>query len=380
MSSPNPMEVLVTRILDGSAPAQAKSAAARGILPIPRTDLVKILVFLLKDSSEEIRQAADTSLATMPVAAIESVLSDEDVAPEVLTHFSRVAVKDGITIYAEKIAFNKAASGESIEILAAAGNDEMISLVLTNQERLTSSPNLLDLLLGNTAARADQKSLIQEIKARLDRLAAKETAPPPEGAEGTDDTVDEEQPDEDELTVEDVARILNVDVGELLTASEIAGGHEFEEEDVPQEVRGAYQKIMTLNTSQKAIMAIKGGREERSILIRDTNRLVALAVLKNPRLPEGEVESIAGMRNVHEAVLRYIGAFREWTKNYNIAVALVRNPRTPQGVSTNFINRLNNRDLKFLSRDKNVPELIRRMSKRTLDQREQKSKVSFKKH
>jgi hypothetical protein len=135
-----------------------------------------------------------------------------------------------------------------------------------------------------------------------------------------------------------------------------------------------------LSTAQKAILAIKGGREERSILIRDTNRLVALAVLKNPRLPEGEIESIAGMRNVHEAVLRYIGSFREWTKNYNITVSLVRNPRTPPGVSTNFINRLNNRDLKFLSKDKNVPELIRRMSKRTLDQREQKSKVSFKKH
>jgi hypothetical protein len=380
MSASNPMEELVTRILDGSAPAAAKSAAARGILPIPRTELVKVLVFLLNDSSEEIRQAAATSLAEIPVAAIETVLTDEDVSPEVLIHFSRVAVKDDVTIYAEKIAFNMAASGEAIEILAAAGNDEMISLVLTNMERLTSSPNLLDLLLGNTAVRADQKSLIQEIKERLDRLASRETAPTPEDAEGTEDTGAEEQPDEDELTIEDVARILEVDVGELLTASEIAGGNEFEEEGVPEEIRGVYQKIITLNTSQKAIMAIKGGREERSILIRDTNRLVALAVLKNPRLPEGEIESIAGMRNVHEAVLRYIGSYREWTKNYNITVSLVRNPRTPPGVSTNFINRLNNRDLKSLSKDKNVPELIRRMSKRTLDQREQKSKVPFKKH
>jgi len=380
VSESNPMEVLVARILDGSAPPTAKSAAARGILPIPRTGLVQVLVFLLNDSSEEIRQAAEGSLTEMPVAAIQDVLADEEVVPEVLTHFSRVAVKDNIVIYAEKIAFNPTARGEAIEILAAAGNDEIISLVLTNQERLATHPTLLDLLLGNTAARADQKSLIQEIKERLERLAAREIAPSAEETEDTDDADEDEQAEEDELTVEDVARILDVDVGELLTASEIADGNEFEEEGVPDVVRGAYQKIMTLNTAQKAILAIKGGREERSILIRDTNRLVALAVLKNPRLPEGEVESIAGMRNVHEAVLRYIGSFREWTKNYNIAVSLVRNPRTPPGVSTNFITRLNNRDLKSLSKDKNVPELIRRMSKRTLDQREQKSKVSFKKH
>ncbi len=134
------------------------------------------------------------------------------------------------------------------------------------------------------------------------------------------------------------------------------------------------------NETQKAILAIKGGREERTILIRDTNRLVALAVMKNPRMPEGEVEAIAGMRNVREEVLRTIGATREWTKNYAVALALVRNPRTPPGISTNFITRLNNKDLKFLSKDKNVPEIVRRMAKKNSDLRQQRSKVSFKKH
>ena len=118
---------------------------------------------------------------------------------------------------------------------------------------------------------------------------------------------------------------------------------------------------------------MKGGREERMILIRDTNKVVALSVLKNPRLPEGDVELISSMRNVTEDVLRGVGTNRDWTKNYAVVLNLVRNPRTPPGVSTNFISRLQNRDLKFLARDKNVPEIIRRMSKRTLDMRTQRA-------
>jgi len=376
VSGSNPAELLVRRILEGTAPAQAKKAAARGILPIPRSELVRVLVFLSSDPDASIRKESFASLSGLEPEAIRDVLGEEEVTPDVLTYFSRVAVLEKSSDIAEKIAFHSKVPDEALEILAAGGTDEIIHLVLTNEERLAGKPALIELLLANKAIRPDQKSRLVELRSRLERYAEKQEETPAPDDPGT--VVAEEE--EEELTIEEVAKILEVDVGELMTASEIAGGDEFEQEDVPDEIRGAYQRIMTLNTSQKAILAMKGGREERSILIRDTNRLVALAVMKNPRLPEGEVESISAMRNVHEAVLRYIGANREWTKNYNIAAALVRNPRTPPGISTNFISRLNNRDLKFLSKDKNVPELIRRMSKKTLDQRAQKSRVSFKRH
>ena len=143
-------------------------------------------------------------------------------------------------------------------------------------------------------------------------------------------------------------------LGELFAASEILGGEEFERAPDPA-MRSVYRKILTLSTAQKALLALKGGREERTILIRDTNKVVALAVLKNPRLNEQEVESVAAMRNVSDEVLRAIGSNREWSKVYQVAAALVRNPRTPPGVSTNFIPRLTERDLKLLAKDKNVP-------------------------
>jgi hypothetical protein len=131
--------------------------------------------------------------------------------------------------------------------------------------------------------------------------------------------------------------------------------------------------------AQKAVLAMRGGREERMILIRDTNRLVALGVLRNPRIVEEEVESMARMRNVTDEVLRQIGQNREWTKNYGVISTLVNNPRTPQGIAMNFVPRLHNQDLKRLGSSKDVPELIRRMAKRTLEVRTQQQAGAKKK-
>ena len=136
---------------------------------------------------------------------------------------------------------------------------------------------------------------------------------------------------------------------------------------------------MTLNVAQKAMLAMKGGREERLILIRDTNKVVALSVLKNPRLTELEVASIAGARNVSDEVLRTVGTNREWSKLYGVVSNLVRNPRTPPGVSTNFVSRLQTKDLKMLGQDKNVPEIIRKMAKNHYELRTQKAAPNFRK-
>ena len=78
-------------------------------------------------------------------------------------------------------------------------------------------------------------------------------------------------------------------------------------------------------------------------------------------------------------ILRNVGMNREWSQNYAVTANLVRNPRTPPSLSTNFVTRLTNKDLKILCGDRNVPEIIRRMAKRTFDLRTQKTAVSFRK-
>jgi hypothetical protein len=104
---------------------------------------------------------------------------------------------------------------------------------------------------------------------------------------------------------------------------------------------------------------MKGTREERSILIRDPNKIVAVAVLSCPKMTETEVESIAKMASVSDEILRIIASTRAWMKRYGVVAALVRNPKTPVAISMNLLARLTDRDLRTLSSDRNVPEILR---------------------
>jgi len=119
------------------------------------------------------------------------------------------------------------------------------------------------------------------------------------------------------------------------------------------------QKLQKMTFTQRLKAAVKGTREMRAILVRDTNKMIAAAVMSSPKLTESEVEGIARMASVSEDVLRIIAHNRAWMKNYKIALGLTRNPKTPLGVSMNIIGRLNDRDLSQLSIDRNVPEPLR---------------------
>jgi len=125
-----------------------------------------------------------------------------------------------------------------------------------------------------------------------------------------------------------------------------------------------YEKLARLDVSGKVKAALLGSREEREILIRESNRLVYTAVLQSPKLSIQEVEKIANMKNISDEILRMISEKRDWVSNYSIILALVRNPRTPIHSSIKFIPRLQDRDLRFLSKDKTVPEPVRKMAKK----------------
>jgi hypothetical protein len=117
--------------------------------------------------------------------------------------------------------------------------------------------------------------------------------------------------------------------------------------------------ISSLTVVERMKLATRGTREQRAVLIRDPNRLVAASVLGSPKLTETEIEAFARMGNVSEDVLRVIGSNRSWMKSYTLATSLVKNPKTPPVISVPLVNRLNERDLKGLVTDRNVPESIR---------------------
>jgi len=124
------------------------------------------------------------------------------------------------------------------------------------------------------------------------------------------------------------------------------------------------RQISAMTVPERLALAMKGPREARAVLIRDPNKLIALAVLSSPKVTETEVEAFARMSNVVEDVLRTIASTRAWVKSYAIASALVRNPKTPLAISMNLLPRLNDRDLRGVSTDRNIPEVLRATARR----------------
>jgi hypothetical protein len=122
--------------------------------------------------------------------------------------------------------------------------------------------------------------------------------------------------------------------------------------------------LSTLSIMQRMKLAMKGTKGQRAQLIRDSNKLVAAAVLSSPKLTESEVEAFAKMANVSEETLRTIAMNRSWAKNYGVIAGLTRNPKTPVAIAMQMVHRLNDRDLKSLMTDRNVQEVVRLTARR----------------
>jgi len=132
----------------------------------------------------------------------------------------------------------------------------------------------------------------------------------------------------------------------------------------------ALQKISHLDVKGRIQLALKGNKEERSLLIRDGTKVVALAVLEAPKLSDGEVEKFASQKNVLESVLRQIPLKRRFMKNYKVVRNLVSNPRTPLDLGLGLMKHLLSADLKNISANKEVSETVRKLALKMYKQKE----------
>jgi len=122
-------------------------------------------------------------------------------------------------------------------------------------------------------------------------------------------------------------------------------------------------KLRMMGVGEKIQLAMRGSREVRNLLLKDTNKEVVKTVMQNPKMTESEVELIAMNRNISEEILRTIGSRREWMKNYAVTLALVTNPKTPIGVSVSQIPRIRKSDLVKFEKNRNLPEAVRAAAK-----------------
>ena len=248
---------------------------------------------------------------------------------------------------------NTSLPDETIEALAPILPQALAELVVINQTRLLRRTSLLVALESNAGLNNDQKRRLRELRETF-RIGEAEAAPPsaPDAPPPTPQPEAEEEPE--------LAPVGDV----FLTEGEYTVTILSEEERQQTEKVSLVQKISREDTKGKLLMALKGTREERAILIRDPNRLVAMGVLGSPKITEAEIESFSAMKNVSDQILREIGNHREWTKRYAVINNLVRNPRTPVGLALNLVPRLGPRDVKAIAADRNVPEPVRKQAQK----------------
>src|SRR5258708_2444625 len=348
--------LVIDRIEAGQFPREVVETIARGFLPLPQDDLIAVLAYLTRSPDTDIAAAAKTSLADVPSRSIHAFASNESAPPAHLAMLIR-ASEDPFIL--EALIRNRAVADSLVTELASMADAMVQEVIVINHSRILRAPEILDALLANPALTSDVRRRAFEAREEFFEKKARIAALQP--AE-----VDEDEPMLD-LSDEPIADLLEKAVEEQQSDAPPPELTETEQKDAKK--LSIFSQILIMGVSDKVKLAFKGGKTERVILVRDHNKLVCSAVMRNPRMSVLEAESIAGMRNVEEEVLRLITMRREWVSKYNIVITLARNPKCPVGVVLPLINRLTLRDLKGLKDDKGVSETVRALARKLYAQR-----------
>ncbi len=269
---------------------------------------MELLAVLTFDADASISERAQGVMLTLPAEHFLSALARPDADRHLFAYCAdNMAEKTGI---ADALAKNAACPTADVARVAPQLTSAGIQALLDNLERLISDPQLVLAVGKSPVASAEQRELLAEMEKGAMSMAEIEEA-----------------------------------------AAEI------EPDKVKRET--LMHRLAHMNVVQRLTLALKGGRSERMMLIRDPNKLVQRCVLQSPRLTETEVENFASMSNLPGEILRQISLTRLFMKNYSVVRNLVNNPKTPLDVSLHLFPRLTTTDLVKLTANKNVPETLR---------------------
>ena len=389
---------VVKAIVAGTAPAAARLAAARGLLPLPQSDLLEALVHLGADNDPEVARAAQSTLGSQQPQDLLSVAKADDAAPSVLGYFASLA-NAGRDLH-EAVAGNNNTPDAAIALLARITADaSLLEFITLNQQRLIRAPEIIDAILLNPARTAEAerraketrreffekergaRQIAQELRARGNSAAAEffESAELAgiTGELSVDDAwiiaqhieVSDADIDDSWLAREFIEDMMVETPEQIAANAQAVINAERLEGDASPERISLIKRIMFMSVKDRVKLAVKGDREARGILVRDANKIVATGVMHNPRLTDHEVESISSMRQVAEEVLRLIGTNRQWARSYPIIHNLARNPRTPMATAVHILPRIRTKDLKSISQNRNVSEAVRRQAYRLSEMR-----------
>ncbi len=334
-----------------SAPPIDKLAAASGQLAdvAPET-AIELLVALTEEDDAEVRRRAHTTLASWTEDQLRPLLKRRGASAEVMRYF--LSTDNLRPELLPVVLANRATPPDAIADLAAVAGMDTIKIMLDNIERLRTQAlvalknNASYMTLYENRSSLDEDGFVFEpnllemliIEARLE-----------DEREGHVGLTDEEIEEHDKA----------------IAAAEASGDEEKKSVSI-------YAKIAKMSVSQKVQAALKGGKEERAMLIRDSSKVVTRAVLGSPKLTDSEVENFSNAKNVSDEVLRMISMTRKFMKSYSVVKNLCNNPRTPLDVAMPLLNRLIINDVRAVGNNKNVSEMVRKLATKIYKSRDNK--------
>jgi hypothetical protein len=413
------MSRMIDVIRSSGANSNVMQTAARGALSVPPQEMLEILVYLATQT-KIFAERARLTLAGWDETYSRKAAADPKTPKEVLAYLITPGNLRPTLLPA--LLENPSVSENSLAELAAAASRYMLE-TLVKSPRINQSQTILSALSSNPNLNPTQSSVIAEKLASFAPPATGEprsATPSPESAPATKspelEALNQAATPEtaDGVTEEVVTAYLAEHATEISAEADkqfqpIGGGQEEltslspapHPEPAPPEAKAeaasgtahgaaaaakraptkkvylsaeeqrgsALQKISKLDIKGRIQLAMKGTKEERSLLIRDGTKVVALAVLESPKITDGEVEKFATQKNVLEAVLRGISMKRRFIKQYAILRNLTFNPRTPIDVSLGLIKNLLIQDLRNLTGNKEVSDTVRKLATRMFRQK-----------
>lgn len=347
-----------------NAPAPLRMMAARGMAPMPAADLVFSQFVLRWDPDPKVAQVAESSLASLDPRLANAVLSDTKVHPAVLGHLA--AAHSTNEAYIEKLLLNSALPVEAVIEVAKRCSERIVSdLIVTNQARLLKAPEIARSLTQNPSAlKSDVDRAIdflvrngqildgvREFEDALLRLTGEDRLKAADKIDLPKELIDEKfLSDEDRQKLKEERKFIT---------DEEEPAESEEEQNLTIE-----QRLRLMTVAEKVAFATKGNKSVRSYLMRDTNRMVALAAITSPAISEQEVLAAANSKSVHQDVIDHI--FRDkknnWVRNYQVKLALVNNPKTQLPNAMKLVPTLNAKDLKTVAKSRNVPMGVRNLA------------------
>jgi hypothetical protein len=363
---------VATRVLDPKSPLPRRQMAARGIVPgLKASDMLTVVAALAEVEDEAVSRIAQATLDKLPVQLLAGGFTP-DLQAGVIDVLARKYATEvemmGKLLALPQIAMATVASAASL------ASEAVAELIATNEERLIANPSIIEKLYMNKRTRMSTADRVIELAVRnkldLSGIPAFKEAAAAIGEELIAEASAEPTFDDIQFKkTEEIAQSIKIDIEKEDThiVDEATG-----QEVAADKVRPLYQQLASLTISQRIRRAQVGTAGERAILVRDPDRRVAVAAIKNPSIQESEVVRISAARSAPEDVLRIIGSNKEWAGKYQIKLNLVMNPRCPLAFAARFVVQLRESELKMVARSKNVTGAVSQAARQQLERKGQK--------